>query len=43
MDTETVMVKLTNFAGMPTVKPVENGTGNKWKLIIFENVLGTEK
>jgi hypothetical protein len=43
MDTGTMMVKLKNFTGLPTVKPVEGGTGNKWKVMIFRNVLGTGK
>jgi hypothetical protein len=43
MDTEAMMVKARNFTGMPTVKPIENGTGNKWKVIIIGNFLGTEK
>jgi hypothetical protein len=35
MDTEAMMVKLRNFAGMPTVKPVENGLakGPCWLLV----------
>lgn len=34
MNTEAMMVKLRNFTGLLTVKPVENGAGNNWKVII---------